>query len=103
MTTNIELCNNSKTIDNMIDITGKLDVRFRIDSIVPECDNPSTVFFTYQGTVNNNYTYKWDFDDGDTSTFYGIKSHTYNSAGSKIIKLTVDNNNGCLLYTSRCV
>lgn len=103
VTTNIDLCNNSKTIDNMIDITGKLDVRFRIDSIVPECDNPSTVYFTYQGTVNNNYTYKWDFDDGDTSAFYGIKSHTYNSVGSKVIKLTVDNNNGCIASFSRTI
>lgn len=103
VTTNIELCNNSKTIDNMIDISGKLDVRFRIDSIVPECDNPSTVFFTYQGTVNNNYNYRWDFGDGDASTFYGIKSHTYQSAGTKVIKLTVDNNNGCIASFSRTI
>ena len=69
-------------------------------------DNALTTSFSYKTTDlavkftsttsggDENYTYLWDFGDG-TSSSEANPSHTYSSAGSYTVKLTVtDGNNG---------
>jgi len=47
---------------------------------------------------NNDFTYKWDFDDGNTSNEVS-PTHTYDSAGIYDVTLTVTNDCGSNTYT----
>ena len=50
--------------------------------------------FQYTGTADATNTYKWDFNDGKTSTDVN-PTHTYASPGDYNVVLTVVNSSGC--------
>lgn len=56
------------------------------------CSLPLTVNF--QNISTGAVSYAWNFGDGNTSTAQN-PSHTYTSAGTFTVKLTVTNTNGC--------
>ena len=59
------------------------------------CDTPFTVMFTDLTAANPNYTYFWDFGDGNTSTTQN-PTHTYTTLGNFVVQLTVtDAVSGC--------
>lgn len=66
-----------------------------------DCPTPATVAFDNQSSIADNspLTYSWDFGDGNTlvTTDRTIPVHTYTSAGTKTIKLSVSgtNSSGC--------
>ena len=55
--------------------------------------SPLNVFFDDQST-NAPQQYAWNFGDGNTSTTFGDVNHTYNSAGTYTVTLTVTNTAG---------
>ena len=50
---------------------------------------------TTASTAIPNYTYTWDFGDGTTATGAGNGAHTYASAGTYIVSLTLTDQLGC--------
>jgi gliding motility-associated-like protein len=53
--------------------------------------------FTNQSSPNGSplKTYLWDFGDGSTSSVANPPTHTYNTQGNFLVKLTVTDNMGC--------
>ena len=58
------------------------------------CQSPSLVRFTNQSAGSSNFTYKWNFGDGDTSNI-ASPEHTYTSAGTYPARLVIFSENGC--------
>jgi len=66
---------------------------------------PLAVSFNASGSSDTDGTiisYTWDFKDGNTSSGQ-ITNHTFNSAGSYSVKLTVTDNNGASSSTTKTI
>ncbi|MCR9173656.1 MAG: PKD domain-containing protein [bacterium] len=50
-----------------------------------------------------NYTYTWDFGDGNTATGAGNGSHTYANAGTYIVELTIEDALGCMQSSQQII
>jgi PKD repeat protein len=61
---------------------------------------PLTVSFANQSTSTNFQT--WDFGDGNFSTQFS-PTHTFTSVGAYVVKLLVQNTNGCLDSISKVI
>ncbi|MND66614.1 Protease 1 precursor [compost metagenome] len=62
-----------------------------------DCTTPATVSFTNTSSITDGsiLSYSWDFGDGTPAVSDVNPVHTYTSAGSKKVILTVTSSNGC--------
>ncbi|RYY64302.1 MAG: PKD domain-containing protein, partial [Chitinophagaceae bacterium] len=88
LVTNSSGCSKALTKDQYIKVGTKPVAAFT-NSTPSNCTIPFTVNFTNQSTGTGN-TYAWDFGDGGTST-QASPSHTYTTAGTYTVTLTVTN------------
>ena len=58
------------------------------------CDKLDVIFTA--DTIDLNYSYLWDFGNGNYSQQFGITGHQYNQAGCYDINLTVTSKKGCV-------
>jgi gliding motility-associated-like protein len=78
----------------------------KADFVLPAgiCLPNGTAQFTDQSTIpdgtQSQFTYLWDFGDGNTSTDKN-PVHSYSGVGPYTVKLTVTSNNGCVHDTSK--
>ena len=63
------------------------------------CVNAPVNFINKSCENSNNPTWLWEFGDGTTSTLKNPGAHTYATAGTYIVKLTITNNCGTSTYT----
>ncbi len=48
-------------------------------------------------TVDNGYSYMWEFGDGDASILYSPPAHIYDTIGNLTVQLTVTANDTCIV------
>ncbi len=65
-----------------------------IANIPNYCQVPVTINFTNNSQADAGATYSWNFGDGNTSTATN-PTHSYNTAGSFTVTLTVQSPDGC--------
>ncbi|MBI2967653.1 MAG: PKD domain-containing protein [Bacteroidetes bacterium] len=70
------------------------------ENITPNISVSSTsgcvpLFIAAYGSPGGNFTYSWDFGDGNTATG-ATPAHTYNDTGNFDLELTVTDQNGCV-------
>ena len=66
------------------------------DPIGLGCTIPLTLSFQFNGNEQSNYSYNWDFGNGNTQNIANPDDQTYASVGEYDISLIVSNNdNGC--------
>lgn len=94
-----EGCKASVTIPSFIKIDTQIVPKFQA-SKVDFCKAPATISFTNSTVGNGNNTYVWDFGDGNTSTEKS-PTHTYTQQGIFTVKLSVTNNSGCTIATTK--
>jgi gliding motility-associated-like protein len=103
ITTNIPQCNATKTFQNAVKIDQKINVNFKIDSIVPACSIPTKVYYSLTGPIDTSLIYKWNFGNGESSNNPKPGPVTYTKAGIVTTSLTVDNKKGCISKIERLV
>ncbi|MFK5856599.1 MAG: choice-of-anchor L domain-containing protein [Bacteroidota bacterium] len=92
-TTNQSICSRMETKLNHITV-------FEVPSAFFEADPPETIIddgiinFINNSTSQDIMTYKWDFDDGDSSSMENPE-HKYDTEGVYIVWLTATTLNGC--------
>ncbi len=85
-------CTDTETQLNYITVSTPVSVDFTAPDTA-DCSAPFTVNFTSNAPGATSYS--WNFGDGGTSTSAN-PSHTYNSAGSFTVSLSVTNASGCV-------
>lgn len=63
---------------------------------------PNKIGFQNNSTANSTYTSHWDYGDGTSSSLLG-PAHTYTTGGTYIVKLTVQNQAGCIDTFSKAI
>ncbi len=95
----------SDTTIKTIALSSKPIAAYTIPSI--RCVNDAINFTDASTIVSGNIVkWRWDLDNGngfDEKTTNAIQSATYGSYGSKIVKLVVESNSGCISDTFRLV
>ncbi|MFK7946682.1 MAG: PKD domain-containing protein [Saprospiraceae bacterium] len=92
--TDINGCSDVVTLQNHVTVQDIAVVNFTASQRI-WCDTPFTVTFTDLTTANPNFTYLWDFGDGNTSTVQN-PTYTYTTLGNFTVQLTVtDAVSGC--------
>ncbi len=74
------------TLFSFTPVKSQIDLNFTSEK--QEGCAPLQVYFVNQSPSNENYTYLWDFGDGNISTFRNA-SHIYNTLGSYNVSLTI--------------
>ncbi|CAL1517220.1 PKD domain-containing protein [Chitinophaga sp. MM2321] len=92
--TNSFNCTSYKLVDKMVTVTPAPVANFTVAEKIL-CKAPVDVQFTNTSTGDGTLTYKWEFDDGTTSTLKDPGSHTFTTKGLHSIKLTVTNERQC--------
>ncbi len=100
---NIPQCNVTKTFVDVVNVKGKHEFDFIIDSVSSSCKLPIKVFITYVGTIDDSIKYFWNFGNGTSSTKAMSSPVEYNSEGNFSIKLKTDNGTGCIDSISKPV
>lgn len=59
------------------------------------CEPPLIVTYTNSSPRNTSDTYAWDFDNGDTSTDYGVGAITFDTPGAYNTTFTITDDIGC--------
>ncbi len=98
----LENCEITKPFEDFITVSGNVDAGFSIDNNVL-CDAPATFNITNNTIDMSDYTYAWDFGNGQTSTDYNPPPANYTSEGNYTITMMVDNGDGCVVTISRMV
>ncbi|NLU90613.1 PKD domain-containing protein [Chitinophaga sp. Ak27] len=92
--TNSYGCTNFKTMEKAVDVAPAIQADFTVtDKML--CKAPVDVLFQNTSTGPGTLSYKWEFDDGSTSTLKDLGKHTFTTKGTHQIKLTVTNERGC--------
>ncbi len=86
-------CTNFKVLDKAVDVAPAINADFTVTEKTL-CSGPADVFFKNTSTGPGTLSYKWEFDDGGSSTQKDPAKHTFNK-GQHSIKLTVTNERGC--------
>ncbi|TVR81554.1 MAG: PKD domain-containing protein [Chitinophagaceae bacterium] len=86
-------CRHERTFSNYIQVSPLPDANFTADE-PNSCLIPHEVQFTPNISPISNYTFEWDFGNGDTSSD-PTPTNTYNQFGNYDVTLTVTDNNGC--------
>jgi len=94
VTTSIGECDKTIRVEDLITVE-ELTVFFQSDTYVA-CEAPGKFLFKNNSDNESNYTYNWDFGNGETSTMYNPDSITYDTPGIYDIVLTVDNGSVCV-------
>jgi gliding motility-associated-like protein len=100
-TTNRNICENSITKNNTITVYELPNPEFEADppeTILEE----GTINFINSSSSNDIMTYKWDFDDGDSSSLANPE-HKYNSVGLYLVNLIATTSFGCQSEVSKTV
>ncbi|WP_291921447.1 PKD domain-containing protein [Chitinophaga sp.] len=92
--TNSYGCTNFKVMDKAVDVAAALNADFTVAEKTL-CKAPVDVLFTNTSSGNGTLSYKWEFDDGGSSTAKDPGKHTFTTKGTHSIKLTVSNDRGC--------
>ncbi|MGO4292240.1 PKD domain-containing protein [Chitinophaga sp. RAB17] len=92
--TNSYGCTNFKVMDKAVDVAAALNADFTIAQKVL-CKAPVDALFTNTSSGAGTLAYKWEFDDGSSSTAKDPGKHTFTTKGTHSIKLTVSNERGC--------
>lgn len=92
--TNSYGCTNFKVLDKAADVVPAINADFSVSEKVL-CKAPVDVAFANTSSGPGTLSYKWDFDDGGSSTLQNPGKHTINTKGTHSIKLTVSNERGC--------
>ena len=87
-------CSKTLTKNNFIRASNGVTANFT-NTAATGCSLPITINFTNTSTGSGTFSYAWDFGDGATSTLQH-PSHTYNTAGSFTVTLTVTSSTGCM-------
>lgn len=86
-------CGNSRTESVYVNVE-QLPVVDLAPQSVAECGNVNMDFIN-TATNNGNYSYGWDFGDGNTASGSNV-SHVYQATGNYNVTLTMTSNNGCV-------
>lgn len=86
-------CFNYKVQDKAIDVVPPIVAGFSVTEKTL-CKGPADVLFQNTSTGPGTLAYKWEFDDGSSSTLKDPGKHTFQQ-GQHRIKLTVTNERGC--------
>jgi len=92
-------CTNFKVLEKVVDVAPAIDANFTVAEKTL-CKAPVDVLFTNTSTGPGTLSYKWEFDDGGTSTLKDPLKHTFTTKGTHSIKLTVTNERGCAATAS---
>lgn len=86
-------CVKTLTKTNYIRTSNGVTANFT-NTVPTGCKLPVTINFTNTSTGSGTLSYNWNFGDGGTSTAQN-PSHTYSTAGSFTVSLTVTSSTGC--------
>lgn len=86
-------CGNTRTESVYVTVEQLPVVQLNPQTIA-ECGEAS-LNFVNSATNNGNYSYQWNFGDGNTASGQNV-SHNYNTSGNFIVTLTMTSNNGCV-------
>lgn len=92
LTLTVDGVSESEAISNYIVVYPLPEPSFGISGNA--CSVPFSPNFTNVSPLGGNYSYSWDFDNGQTSTDVQPTGVTFNSAGTYITSLTVTENHG---------
>jgi gliding motility-associated-like protein len=92
--TNSYGCTNFKVMDKAVDVVAALNADFNVTEKVL-CKAPVDALFSNTSSGPGTLAYKWEFDDGGSSTAKDPGKHTFTTKGTHSIKLTVSNERGC--------
>jgi gliding motility-associated-like protein len=92
--TNSYGCTSFKVIDKIVDVAPAINADFTVTDKTL-CKAPVDAVFTNTSTGSGTLSYKWEFDDGGSSTLKDPATHTFTTKGTHSIKLTVSNERGC--------
>ncbi|MBS0030125.1 PKD domain-containing protein [Chitinophaga sp. 22321] len=92
--TNSYGCTNFKVLDKVVDVAPAINADFSVAEKVL-CKAPVEVNFSNTSSGPGTLSYKWDFDDGGSSTQQNPGKHTFTTKGTHSITLTVKNERGC--------
>ncbi len=91
--TNSVGCSNSFTIPSYVNVAPGVTALFS-NNTPSGCGAPQAITFINQSTGTGVLNYSWNFGDGGTST-QANPTHTYLTAGTFSVQLTVTNATGC--------
>lgn len=86
-------CGNTRTESVYVDVEQLPVVTLTPQSIV-ECGE-ANLNFTNNSSNTGNYSYAWNFGDGNTASGANV-SHSYDASGNYTVTLTMTSNNGCV-------
>jgi len=98
----LENCQITETFEDFIMVSGSISAEFIVDNSVV-CSAPATINITNTTVSEPEYTYLWDFGNGETSTEYNPPPVNYTEEGNYIITLTIDNGDGCVVTLTRTI
>ena len=104
VTTNLSSCNTTQVFSDLITVVGPPNVGFITNPNPPaSCTAPFTVTFTNTTPNPDNYTFLWDFGNGQTSGQVDPDPITFTDEGNFTVTLTAFDNNNCSGTFSRTI
>ncbi len=96
ITTNFPSCNTTVPFTDMVTVVGPPNVGFVTNPNPPNsCDAPLTVTFTNTTPNQGNYTFLWDFGNGQTSNDPNPAAVTFTEEGNFTVTLSAFDDNQC--------
>jgi len=93
-------CTKTVSFTDFINVSGNVNAGFSVDNSII-CEAPAVFNITNNTVDMSDYTYSWDFGNGQTSTDYNPPAANYAEEGTFTVTLVIDNGDGCVITLSR--